>query len=147
MQLQTGVIDFAKLRGRVAVTVDPAITGVNATALYDAIAAVVVGTMDDSFLVDSTLNDTGSKAAASDPFAQRTTKWLVTVQDSTTGAIEQFTIPCADLDQLVAGSHQLDVGAATPGETLVTAIETHGLSKAGNAITVVEIIETSIGGQ
>lgn len=72
-------------------------------------------------------------------FAQRETKWQVTVSDNVNNKTEQFEIGGANLALLVPGTKFMDVSAGA-GLALLTAIETNVRSNAGNNVTVVEIV-------
>jgi len=147
MEFQNAIIDQAGKSSTVTIPVDPAIVAANVTALRNAIDGVTLGTLNDAYLVERTRMDVGSVVWPADQFAQRTTKWLVTMQDSVNGEIFQFTLPTADLDLLSAGTHLLDTGVGTAGETLVTQLEANVFSPDGNAATVVQIAEVARAGQ
>jgi hypothetical protein len=61
-----------------------------------------------------------STAPASDPQAQRETKWLIRYHGTTLNEKFQVTLGTADLDQLTGGSEFLSLGAGT-GAALVAA--------------------------
>lgn len=106
------------------------------TALFNAVVGVTLGNAQKSVLESAIDKDAGTTGAPANQFAQREIKWLVKATDNVTGKNVTFSLPCADLDQLVAGSELLDIGVGTPGETLVNAINAIVLSDVGNAITV-----------
>lgn len=102
--------------------------------LQDAFNGVTIGDLTAKKL--NTIDEEVGPDAAS-PLAQRENKWRVTYTDNVdANGNGSFEIPMADLTQLVAGGELLDVSAATPGETLVNAIEANIVSRLGNAITV-----------
>jgi len=72
-----------------------------------------------------------------DEYAQREIKWRVKYVDSVNNRIGEFEIGGAKLTGgiKVVGSDFMDL-TSTEGAALVTAIETHGRSRDGNAITV-----------
>lgn len=84
--------------------------------------------------------DKAQPAPASDPNAQRELKWLVRAFDSVDYDPVSIEIPCADLSLLDPVNQDRMVIASGAGATLVSALEAHALSKAGNAITVNEIV-------
>jgi len=146
MELQTTFRDYAGKDGQCSVIVDPAISGANATAVWNAISAMALGTPGNSYLASRDLNDTGSTSLPSDKFAQRTTKFRVEFTDDVNGEPGYFTIPTADLSLLAVNSHYVDL-SGTEAAALVTALETYAKSRDGNAITVAYILEVSKAGQ
>lgn len=128
--------DFSNENSTMRVYVADAIGDAAITAIFDAVVGVTLGNAQKSVLETAIDKDAGTLGAASAPFAQRETKWLVRGTDTVTGKRVTFTIPCADLAQLVPGTDFLDTSAASPGEALVTAIEANVKSDVGNAITV-----------
>ncbi len=76
-----------------------------------------------------------SKAAV--PAAQRELKWHVSYSDPSSAIGNgSFEIPMADTGELDANGQDLDIGTGTPGEALVTAIQTYCVSRLDNAIVV-----------
>jgi len=129
-------VDYSDEGSTVRVWVDAAIGDAAISALFNAVVGVTIGNAQKSVLEISTDKDAGTLGPSSNPFAQRETKWLVRATDTVTGKRVTFTIPCADLAQLTAGTDFMDTGTGTPGETLVTSIEANVKSEFGNAITV-----------
>jgi hypothetical protein len=146
MRLRSTTLDYAGKTGQVSVYVDPAITTGNATVVYEAIEAMQLGTMGDSYLVEETQNDTGAQTLPVSPNAQRTTKYQVHFTDDVSGKPGFFSIPCADLSLLAVNSFYVDL-EGEEAAALVTALEAHGKSRDGNAITVSYIIEVGESGQ
>ena len=144
--LQSGSLDNDRKRGSISVPVDNAIIDADFTTLYDAIEAVQVGTMDDGLLVERTVKESGAQTTPADKNAQRTNKWLITMQGSGENKVFQFTIPCADLSIKQDGSPNMDVSGGA-GAALVTALEANVFSPAGNAATFVSAIQVSTSGQ
>lgn len=88
--------------------------------LENALEGICIGNPARSEIV---LNRTViSTAPASDPFAQRETKWLIRYHGVTLGEKFQVTLGTADLDQLTGNSEFLDLTAGT-GLALKTAWE------------------------
>jgi hypothetical protein len=147
MKLNFGLLDHDNHVGGVSIEVDSAISGANATAIYEAVESMAIGTAGNSYLVESTLNDVGSEELPTDKFAQRTTKFRVYFTDNVTGEKGQyFSIPTANLDLLGTNSIFVPL-AGTEAAALKTLIDAHGRSKAGNAVTVTKIVQVSTGGQ
>lgn len=82
--------------------------------------------------------NTISGANATDPVAQRESKWLVTYRDTTTEKLYTLEIPCADLttDNLLGNTDQANL-ASTEWAAWVTAFEAVAKSEVGNAVEVV----------
>jgi hypothetical protein len=78
-------------------------------------------------------------AAAASINAQRERKWLVRYYDAETFDTGTFEIPAADLSLLQPNSEFMDISGG-PGAALVTAVENHVKSPAGNAVIVVEVV-------
>lgn len=73
------------------------------------------------------------------PYAQRESKWLVTMSDTVNARINQFEIGGADLTLTGADGKTLDVSGGA-GAGLVTAFETNLISRDGNAMTFVNAV-------
>jgi hypothetical protein len=149
MKLQFPIRDAGpvnKNMSTVNIPINPAIDTAGVTAVLNAVAGVTLGTQGDVFLVDRTLERSQALTQPSSTAAQRTNRWLVSMIDDTTGERFQFTLPTADLaNHVVMGSHNMDVSGGSNGEALVTALETHVRSDAGNTCSVESIIEVSRG--
>lgn len=105
--------------------------------LRDAIDAVSIGS-----LVKDTRLASETKFALAPPvvvWAQRETKWHVSMVELGTGNKVSFEIPCADLTLLQSGTNKMLITAGA-GLALVTAIEAYVLSNDGIAVTVQEIV-------
>lgn len=76
---------------------------------------------------------------ATNPFAQRETKWLVRGRESGTGNAVSFEIPGADLSLLELNGPRLDP-ASTEYADLVAAVEAYVRSNDNVAITVSEVV-------
>lgn len=129
-------IDNSNENSVMRVWVADAIGDAAISSLFNAVVGVTLGNAQKSVLESSVDKDSGTAGKPASKFAQRETKWLVRATDNVDGKAVTFTIPCADLNQLVDGTDFMDTGTGTPGETLVTSIEANVKSEAGNAITV-----------
>lgn len=76
---------------------------------------------------------------ATNPFAQRESKWLVRCRESGSGNAVSFEIPGADLSLLEVNGERLDP-TSTEYADLVAAIEAYVRSNDLNAVTVSEIV-------
>lgn len=104
--------------------------------LRAALEAVMIGTPRKETIIATTADIGG--ALTTDPFAQRETKWLVSGIDSA-GLSATLEIPTADLAALSGGSGALDITAGV-GLALANALEAGWRSRAGNLVTVSNII-------
>lgn len=73
------------------------------------------------------------------PYAQRESKWLITMSDDTNARLNQFEVGGADLTLLASDGETLDVSAGA-GAALVTALEANLISRDGNSMTFVEAV-------
>lgn len=105
-------------------------------ALYTAIDAVVIGTLELETRTYEVVRGTGVPPSSKDAQVER--KWLVSARDNVTGLPVTFSIPTADSQFVANNTDKMDL-AGTEGAALVSAIEDVVKSNAGNAITVVEI--------
>lgn len=78
-------------------------------------------------------------AKPASPYAQRESKWLVTMSDNVNANLNQFEIGGPDLTLLASDGATLDVSAGA-GAALVTALEANLISRDGNAMTFVQAI-------
>jgi len=96
----------------------------NVLALKTALTNITLG---EDYYHEIVAADTNlDESTPTDPYAQRERKWLVSLVSVAGGITPQVSveIPTADLQYLSASSRPyMDVGAATPGESLVNAIE------------------------
>lgn len=106
--------------------------------IRNAVDALTIGVLGASNLVNVTAHQTGSGAKPSDPLAQKEIKLRVSFTDNVTTKRGSFTIPCGDLTQLSVNSEAVDITSG-PGLALATAINDHGASDVGNAVTVTDI--------
>lgn len=89
-------------------------------ALENALEGICIGNPAKSEIVLA--RTVISTAPASDPFAQRETKWLIRYHGATLGEKFQVTLGTADLDQLTGNSEFLDLTGGT-GAALKSAWE------------------------
>jgi len=81
--------------------------------------------------------DTGAgSGSATDPVAQRESKWLVSYTDDVTGKGYRLEIPCADLNVNTLGAGGLWNSSDTLWTDFVTSFEAVVVSPDGNAVTV-----------
>lgn len=105
-------------------------------AFVAAVEAVSIGTLTKEQVIALETINVATPPADKDAQVER--KWLVSCVDNVTGFPVSFTIPCADSQYVTNNTDLMDTGAGA-GNTLLGAIEDYVLSKAGNAVTVVEI--------
>lgn len=110
----------------------------NAQALIGAVNAASIGTFGRQDIVTRELVAAGTAVRPTDPAAQKENRFKVTYQDTSTLKYYSFTIPCADLSLLPAGSEFLDLTAGV-GLGIVTNYETYGESELGNPVAVISI--------
>lgn len=137
-EVQCQFIDYSNEKSLATIRVADAISDANITVLFNAINGVTLGNNQGSKLVTKADKDTGTAGKSTNTFAQREMKWLVKYIDNVNSRPGSLELPTADLAELATGD-ALDVGTGTAGETLVNALESHMLSRDGNAITVSEI--------
>jgi len=119
----------------------PVLSAANFTAQATAIAAIQAAIQGVS-LIDyegqeyPAMVEVRETIPPTSPFAQRESKWLVTMTDNVTLEINQFEIGGPDLVLLVAGTQLMDVSGGA-GAALVTALEANAQSKLGNSVTFV----------
>ena len=73
------------------------------------------------------------------PYAQRESKWLVTMSDDSNARLNQFEIGGADLTLLGSDGETMDVSSGD-GAALVSALEAALVSRDGNSMTFVSAI-------
>lgn len=111
------------------------------TALFEAIKAGIRGVSLIAFdgaeyAANFTERETDLPA---DAYAERESKWLVTMVDSVNGDINQFEIGGALKTGIsIPGSDLMDL-TSTEGAALVDALEAGARSRAGNAVTVRQV--------
>lgn len=76
---------------------------------------------------------------ATNPFAQRESKWLVRMRETGTGNAVSFEIPGADLSLLEPNGERLDP-TSPEYAALVTAVQDYVRSNDLNAVTVTEVV-------
>lgn len=72
-------------------------------------------------------------------YAQRESKWLVSMTDDVNARLNTFEIGGADLSNLASDGKTMDVSAGA-GAALVTALEANLISRDGNAMTFVSAV-------
>lgn len=80
-----------------------------------------------------------SLSSASDPFAQRETKWLVRYKRPTGNKTLRMEIPCADLAELDEDNKGFLDLSSVAGSAFVSAFEAFATDAEGNAIEVVSV--------
>lgn len=105
------------------------------TALYDAIADVILGVEQKSILQQSTDKDVGSLSLPTSGAAQRSAKWLVRYTDGA-GDLHRMEIGTANHALTVPPSDFLDL---TAGEGLALKDALEDLTLNGGAITVLTV--------
>ena len=84
--------------------------------------------------------DKESPEPSANPQAQRELKWHVRGMDTVTYDLWGIEIPCADTSLLDPVNQDRMVIGSGAGATLVAEIEATALSKAGNAVEVLEVV-------
>lgn len=118
----------------------------NMQILQARIDALTLGTLAERTV---TFRTRLSNAAATNPQAQRETKWLVTYEDVTAelaagvpnpgfGKIFTLEIPCADLSLLKANSDEIDYSNAA-FTNFKTTFEAHARSPYGGAVRILNM--------
>lgn len=74
-----------------------------------------------------------------DPYAQRELKWRVSYSDTVNNRTGEFEIGGAELTGIISPGTDFMNLSSTEGAALVTAIETHGRSRDGNAIAITSV--------
>lgn len=105
-------------------------------ALQDTIAALVIG-LKGQVQYSNLFEISGAKAT--DPYAQRESKWLVRYHDNVTGDKQTLEIPTAKLALLGQDTEFLDL-SGTEAANFKTAFEGFAKSKNGNAVTIDQIL-------
>lgn len=108
-------------------------TGAQEQAVNDAIDAVILGSAAKCVETTATVVDAGSQTPPNDVNANRGNKWLLRMQDSTSGTIYNHEIGTADSAQLPSATvDYLDLTAGV-GLALKTAVDAVYQSPLGNA--------------
>lgn len=136
-----GGLDFSKESTRMTVRIVD-LTALNFDAQITAAQAVQTAIQGVSLIAFEGLSvkalDTPAETDKPvSPYAQRESKWLVTMSDDSNSRLNQFEIGGADLTLLASDGETMDVSAGA-GADLVTALETHLRSRDGNTMTFVE---------
>lgn len=103
-----------------------------------AVAALSIGTLGQSTQVVRTVHDVGSGVKPASTNAQKEIRYKVFFSDDVTAKKGSFTIPCADLTELPAGSESIDITTGN-GLLMATWVNDHGASDVGNAVTCTAI--------
>lgn len=85
-------------------------TDVQITALYDALADIIVGKRQGSSFITDAAKD-AADAGAAPGTATRNNKWLCTYQDNTDLSVHRMEIPTADLTAQALPSPFMDLSA------------------------------------
>lgn len=135
---KVGTVSF-NLGGVNAATADTALDAAE-TALQAAVDDLTLGEI--SRVTTTRKSAAVSNALPSSPSAQRQNKILVRYEDDVTNELGSVEIPVADLSAvtLLTNTDIIDLTAGTAMPALVTAIETHVKSKAGNAVSVIQAL-------
>lgn len=107
--------------------------------LRSLIDALSIGVMGKSEFIERTVHQNGSAGKPGSPLAQKENRFRVSFRDDVTLKAGSFTIPCADLSLLPAGSEFLDLTPGTEGGDLAAWLNLYGKSDVGNDITVSSI--------
>jgi hypothetical protein len=106
------------------------------STLFSALEDIIIGTPRGEQIIAVTTEIAGVLPV--NAFAQRETKWLVSGTD-TAGLKSTIEIPTANLDLLTSGTGVLDISAG-PGDAFRDALNAVWRSRAGNVVTVDQII-------
>lgn len=106
-------------------------------ALQDAIAGIAIGLKGK---VTYANENQISAAKASNEYAQRETKWLVSYHDNITGDKYTLEIPCANLSLLEQDTGDVLALSGTEAAAFKTAFEGFAVSKNGNSCVVDRIV-------
>jgi hypothetical protein len=102
-------------------------------ALVAAVDAVILGAAASGVVTIPTVIETGSAVPPDNELADRGNKWLLRMQDSTTGKVYTHEMGTADSSQLPAANTDFLALGAGVGAALKTAMEDAWVSPAGNA--------------
>lgn len=118
---------------------DNAVTGPQVQAVADALDALILGSPVKAVSAVVTVVDQGSAAPPASNLANRGDKWLMRIQDSTTGQIYTHEIGTADYSQLASPTSDFVDITAGNGLAFKTAIEAAYESPDGNAGVLLSI--------
>lgn len=121
-----------------AVPVVDGISVANAQTLIASINALSIGNFGEQLIKTEELVAAGTATHPASLLAQKEIRYRVSYQDNTTLKLYSFTVPCADLLLLPAGSEYLDLSAGA-GLALKTDFELYGRSELGNNVTLTQI--------
>lgn len=142
-QVTISGLDYSKEGTRMSVNIAD-ITAVNFDAQITAAQAVQtavqgVSLIDFEGITVNALDAPRETDKPASPYAQRESKWLVTMSDDSNARLNQFEIGGADLTLLADDGETMDVSAGA-GATLVSALEASLVSRDGNSMTFVEAV-------
>lgn len=136
-KLRIPVLDFSQEKSTINWNIDNAATDPQITALYNAIAGITLGSLNDAVFVTETTKDNGVAVPPANAFAQRENKWLISYLDNITNTVYKLEVPTADLGELVLNTDLLNVSAASAGEAFVNAFQAIVNSPVGNPVTFI----------
>lgn len=144
--LALSTLDRQSNRSSTRFAVKTAATNGELQAVADAVDAIILGSNVSATKVTAEVIDAGSAAPPADKTANRGDKWLMRMQDSTTGQIYTHEIGTADGAQLPSSTDDyLDLTAGV-GLALKTAIETAYESPDGNAGVLLSVQQVNRAG-
>lgn len=114
------------------------ISVVNAQTLIASINALSIGNFGQQVIKTEELVAAGTAEHPATPLAQKEIRYRVKFQDTETLKFYSYTVPCADLTLLPAGSEYIDLTAGV-GLALKTDFELYGRSELGNTVVLIEI--------
>lgn len=136
--LNVKFMDYSLERSSARIPIANGTAEVDRDAIIAALVGITIGTRGEVNFTTVVQDEVDNLTPPASQFAQRESKWLVTYTDDVNGDIGQFEIPTADLLVLAPGGDVADTGNAQVA-AFITALNTHGVSRDGNAITVSSI--------
>lgn len=125
--------DYDGERSSVSINIDSL---ANEASVRSAVEGVSIGVLQQVTKVDSITQISSDNASSQ--WAQREVGLRVYLSDDVNGESGYVTIPCPDLDTLTLDTAgDVTLADASVMAALVTALETYGESRDGNAVTVV----------
>lgn len=135
-KLNIPITDYSGETSTAGFPVDDAITDLNITDLFNAVAGVTIGNAGQSTHVVAADKDAGPGGNAASKYAQREMKWLCRYHDATTLKKRTLEIPAAEAQLLTGNTDFMDT-AAGAGATFKTAFEAHVKDPdTGNAVVL-----------
>lgn len=132
------VQDYSKETSETSFSVKQFADGASYAAWKSSLVTQMSGISGGTYkYVTDSLNTFFAGAPPTDPDAQRERKWLVRMEDNTTGRISQFTIPTATVTALTfkPNTDEVDLSVA-PAPALIAVIEEGFINTAGNPCSV-----------